>query len=256
MADWYAAYNGGSGANNINIHLVVNEGTRTSSAVTVDFALYIERTVGTGFWAGTNSGNTASVVIDGATYNYSNYTYDFRSGSGTFRQFLIGSGSRTISTTSPLNITVSATANQGVTPPGSATIGGQSFTITPLPAFTDSTIVPTANVGFSYLDSVAATSTTGYSVFSGALPSGINLNTSTGVIAGTPTVGGNFNFIIRASNAFGNANTPALSINVFSGARVWNGTSFISGTNESWNGTAFVTSTTRVWNGSNWVSAR
>jgi hypothetical protein len=256
MADWYANYTGGSGASNISIHLVVNEGARTSTTVRVDFALYIERTVGVGFYAESGSGNTSSIVIDGETFSRSNYTYDFRSGSGTFRQFLINSGSKTISTTSPRTITVSAATNQGVNPPGTATIGGQSFTITPLPAFTDSTIVPIANVGFSYLDSVAATSTTGYSVFSGALPNGINLNTSTGVIAGTPTVGGNFNFIIRASNAFGNANTPALSINVFSGARVWNGTSFISGTNESWNGTQFVTSTTRVWNGSNWVSAR
>jgi hypothetical protein len=343
MADWYAAYNGGSGANNINIHLVVNEGARTGSTVVVNFALYIERTVGTGFWAGTNSGNTASVVIAGETFSYANYTYDFRSGSGTFRQFFIGSGSKTISTTAPLTISVSATANQGVTPPGSATIGAQNFLVTPLPAFTDatinpiairgvaysdgvsatstvsysivasslpsglslntttgaitgtatetfqsrnpvfratnavgtadtpalsitvnppapvftdSTVSPSASIGSVYSDQVVATDAASYSVFSGSLPAGITLNTSTGVISGTPTTAGDSTFVIRATNVTGTANTPSRTINVISPVRVWNGSDFAVGSLKVWNGSDFAVGVVRVWNGSTFVSAK
>lgn len=261
MADWYAAYNGGSGANNINIHLVATEGTRTSSSVVVNFALYIERTIGTGYYADGGSGNTASVVIDGQTYNYSNYTYDFRTGSGTFRQFTIGSGSKTISTSVPKTITVSATANQGVSPPGSATIGGQSFTVTPVPAFADSTIVSTANVGTAYSDEVTASGSPTYAVrnvaddAAGVLPTGLALNTSTGAITGTPTAPGVFSFRIKATNAAGSAITGTLTITVLAGGKVWNGSAFVAGTTKVWNGTAFVSTTTKVWNGSAWVSS-
>jgi hypothetical protein len=262
MADWYASFPAVSGANNISIHLVVNEGTRTSSSVTVNFALYIERTVGTGFWAGVNNGNQATVTIDGQTYTYSNYTYDFRTGSGTFRQFTIGSGSKTISTSSPKTITVSAQAVEAANPPGTATISGQSFTVTPSPAFTDSTIVSTANVGAAYSDAVAASGSPTYAVrnvaddATGVLPTGLTLNTSTGAITGTPTAPGVFNFRIRATNAGGSATTGTLTITVLGGGRVWNGTAFVAGTTRVWNGTAFVSSTTKVWNGSSWESAK
>jgi len=68
------------------------------------------------------------------------------------------------------------------------------------------------------LSSVTVTATTftnviSYSIVSGALPSGMNLNTSTGVVSGTPTIGNvanfntgtNFNFTVRASNGVLNA---------------------------------------------------
>jgi hypothetical protein len=102
---------------------------------------------------------------------------------------------------------------------------------------------------------VSATEAASYSVFSGALPDGLSLNTSTGAITGTPTSPGVFNFVIRATNVTGNRNTGTLTITVLSGARVWNGTAFVAGTTTAWNGTAFVSTTTKVWNGSAWTSA-
>ena len=125
----------------------------------------------------------------------------------------------------------------------------------PAPVFSDSTVVETASVGSEYSDGVLATDAASYSVFSGSLPNGISLNTSTGAITGTPTTAGVFNFVIRATNVTGSTNTSTLTITVTSGARVWNGTTFVSGTTRVWNGTTFVSGTTRVWNGSGWVSA-
>lgn len=123
------------------------------------------------------------------------------------------------------------------------------------PVFSDSTVVSTASVGTAYSDSVTASEAASYSVFSGALPGGLNLNTSTGAITGTPTTPGVFTFVIRATNVTGTADTATLTITVTSGARVWNGTAFIAGTTRVWDGTSFVSSTTRVWNGSAWVSS-
>jgi hypothetical protein len=133
---------------------------------------------------------------------------------------------------------------------------GITLTVNPaLPEFTDSTVEPTAIVGTAYTDGVSATEAASYSVFSGALPDGLSLNTSTGAIIGTPTAPGVFNFVIRATNVTGNRNTGTLTITVLSGARVWNGTAFVAGTTKAWNGTAFVSTTTEVWNGSAWTSA-
>jgi hypothetical protein len=130
-----------------------------------------------------------------------------------------------------------------------------------LPVFSDSTVVATAVVGTAYSDSVAASEAASYSVRNsdntgaGTLPGGLNLNTSTGAITGTPTTPGVFTFRIRATNVTGSTDTGILTITVTSGAKVWNGTAFVAGTTRVWNGTAFVSSTTRIWNGSSWVSA-
>jgi hypothetical protein len=133
----------------------------------------------------------------------------------------------------------------------------------PAPAFTDSIIATTANLGSAYSDSVSASDagygitspTTAYSIFSGNLPDGLTLDTSTGDITGTPTTPGIFNFVIRATNVTGTADTATLTITALSGGKVWNGTAFVSGTTKVWNGTAFVSSTTKIWDGSEWVSA-
>jgi len=138
---------------------------------------------------------------------------------------------------------------------GSTTIARTIVVNPALPSFTDSTVVSTASVGTAYSDGVSATETASYSVFSGALPGGITLNTTTGAITGTPTTPGVFNFVIRATNVTGTRNTGTLTITVTSGAKVWNGTAFVAGTTRAWNGTAFVSTTTRVWNGSAWTSA-
>ena len=133
----------------------------------------------------------------------------------------------------------------------------------PAPVFSDDTVATTANVGNEYSDGVSASDagygvtapTTAYSLFSGDLPTGLNLNTSTGAITGTPTEPGVFDFVIRATNLTGSVDTDTLTITALSGGKVWNGTAFVAGTTKVWDGTSFVSSTTKVWDGSEWVSA-
>jgi len=122
-----------------------------------------------------------------------------------------------------------------------------------LPVFTDQTVSSPARTRVSYSDGVSATEAASYSVFSGSLPFGLSLNTSTGAITGSPASPGTFNFVIRATNVTGSTNTPTLTITVFSSVRVWNGSAFVFGRARIWNGSSFIDGRIRVWNGSAWV---
>jgi hypothetical protein len=79
-----------------------------------------------------------------------------------------------------------------------------SGTIYEAPSWTDSSI---ANMiyGQAYSDGVTASGypAVTYSVFAGALPSGIVLNSSTGAITGTSSTAGSYSFTIKAENAAG-----------------------------------------------------
>lgn len=111
----------------------------------------------------------------------------------------------------------------------------------------------TANVNESYSSNVTWTQDVGggsvssaltYSVFSGSLPAGLSLNTSTGLISGTPTVPGVYNFTIRAINGdSGTATTSTQTITVGTLAP------------KVWNGSIMTRSTIRVYNGTNWTTA-
>jgi hypothetical protein len=159
------------------------------------------------------------------------------------------SGTPTTVGTATFNVRAFNTVN------GYTSSADRSFNITvnpALPVFSDATVDSSARVGIAYSDGVAASETASYSVFSGALPGGLSLNTSNGAITGTPTTPGTFTFVIRATNVTGSTNTGTLTITVISAARVWNGTAFVSGLANVWNGSAFVTGTIRVWDGTTW----
>jgi hypothetical protein len=73
------------------------------------------------------------------------------------------------------------------------------------------------STGVAYTTTLTATDDSGvvaYSVTSGALPTGLSLNTSTGVISGTPTSRQNFSFTIQASDPNGAFVDRSFSINV------------------------------------------
>lgn len=62
--------------------------------------------------------------------------------------------------------------------------------------------LPGAEEGVAYSQVIAATGGDGvvsYAVTAGALPDGLTLNTATGIISGTPTEDGTFNFTITAT---------------------------------------------------------
>lgn len=166
------------------------------------------------------------------SFNFSYIVDNESNGSSATVSFSI-SPSGTIS--SPTSFTVSAGATSSGTRSVSGLSQGTSYTLTatmtsggdtttdtqvvtttyPAPSFTDSSISSVASTIASYSDGVSASNTTSYSVFSGSLPPGINLNTSTGAITGTPATQGTYNFVIRATGPGGTANTGTLTITVY-----------------------------------------
>jgi hypothetical protein len=143
---------------------------------------------------------------------------------------------------------------------GSVDTAALSITVNPpAPVFSDSTVNPEASVGSPYSDQVVASDVVSYSVFSGSLPDGITLNTSTGVISGTPTTPDAYTFVIRATNVTGSTNTPSQTITVISAVRVWDGDDFVPGLVNVWTGPDnddFATGIVQVWDGSTFVPAK
>lgn len=87
---------------------------------------------------------------------------------------------------------------------GSTLTSTLSITVNPqAPVWTDQTISSPAIKDAAYSDGVSASNQAQYQISSGSLPTGITLNTSSGAIAGTPTVAGTSNFTIQAYNATG-----------------------------------------------------
>jgi len=71
------------------------------------------------------------------------------------------------------------------------------------------------HVGDSYSETILAAggvSPYTFSLASGSLPAGTSLNTSTGVISGTLTTAGTFNFTIGATDSHGLYNTQAFQV--------------------------------------------
>ena len=130
-------------------------------------------------------------------------------------------------------------------------------------SWTDNTLSTTTVVeGQAYSDGVSATgsSSISYSVSSGSLPTGINLNTSTGAITGTPTSPGSYTFTIQANNGDSSDTITTSSLNItveVAGGfmKVWNGSAWVEAPAKVWNGSAWVEGTVKVWNGSAWVDS-
>lgn len=103
--------------------------------------------------------------------------------------------SGTATTTTPANFTVRATDVNGCT-------GTKTYTLIVCgPITVNPTSVPNGFVGVSYsqtfTQSGAGANPTWSSI--GTLPNGLTLNTSTGLLSGTPTTVGAFNFTVRAT---------------------------------------------------------
>ena len=146
----------------------------------------------------------------------------------------------------------------------------RNFSITvnpPAPVFTDQTVAQGAIRNIPYQDQVVATDAgygvgTAYSVFSGSLPPGLTLNSSTGVIGRNtaptqaPTTAGTYQFVIRATNVTGSTNTGNLIIivaNNLGKRRTSTGFENISAVRR-FNGTTWVNSTlVKRFNGTAWV---
>ena len=122
-------------------------------------------------------------------------------------------GTPTSSSLSPYTFTITATDTQGDT-------GSQAYTLTINPPLTITTAtLPAWTVGRSYNQMVSVTGGTGpltFTVSAGNLPTGLSLNTTSGVIIGMPTTtsGSPFVFTITANDASDAVATQSYSVSI------------------------------------------
>ncbi|MBS1829070.1 MAG: putative Ig domain-containing protein [Acidobacteria bacterium] len=83
--------------------------------------------------------------------------------------------------------------------------------------------LPGGSVGTAYSQALTASGATGaltWSVSSGALPGGVTLGAGTGLLSGTPTAAGSFNFTVRVQDANNAAATKAYSVVIGEGLTI------------------------------------
>ena len=95
--------------------------------------------------------------------------------------------------------------------PGSVGGGGQAVYVFQMASFGNS-IAPNASVGSSYSFSPNAINASSFSLYSGTLPAGLVLNSSTGAITGTPTITGTFSFTILATGDVDNSQSYQIQV--------------------------------------------
>src|SRR5437868_12274974 len=114
--------------------------------------------------------------------------------------------SGTPTTAGTYSVTISATNSSGT---GSATL---TLTIKPPPPVITSALTATGQAGVAFSYQIQATnSPTSFNV-TGLLPAGLSVNTSTGLISGTPTTAGTTNVTITASNGASSCNSATATL--------------------------------------------
>jgi len=150
------------------------------------------------------------------------YTYGLVVNSGTMPAGLTWNGATgtlagTPTTAGTVSFTVTATDSSTGTGAPFA-VGGVYTLIIAAPSVTVSpATLPNPAIASAYSQTISAANGTApytYAVTAGALPAGLSLNTTTGVLSGTPTAGGTFNFTITATDANSFTASRAYSVTI------------------------------------------
>ena len=157
-------------------------GTAISVTVTAKDASNVTATAYAGTVALTSSDGAATLPANSALTN----------GTKTFTVTLATTGNQTVTATDTVTHAITGTSGSIAVSPALPTIA---------PAITSGLNVGAAfGAAFNYTIA-ASNSPTGYSA--SGLPAGLSVNTTTGVISGTPSAAGTFNVTIGASNGIG-----------------------------------------------------
>jgi hypothetical protein len=123
------------------------------------------------------------------------------------------SGTPTGTTTSTVTFTVTVTDSETPTPVSKS--ASLSITSIQPPLAITTTGLPGASINNPYSQTVQAIGGTPpytWTIITGALPAGVTLNAATGVISGTPTGTGTFNFTVKVTDPVSATATANLSI--------------------------------------------
>ena len=116
------------------------------------------------------------------------------------------------------SFTYTATNASGTSSPATVTLSISAPTISLSPSS-----LGNGTVNSAYSSSLSATGGTApysYSITSGSLPAGLSLNTSTGLLSGTPSASGSANLTITATDAYGATGSQAYSLLIIAQAPV------------------------------------
>lgn len=215
---------------------------------------------------------TATGSITFTSIGGNNYSYSLTGFAVTWTE---GSTNRSVgSYSNPIGTAACGSGSYGVSIAWSETVSGvpQSGTFSfsaqvpacPVsyePVWVDTTLAA-FQASVAYSDAVSASNMeySGQYVLSGALPSGVSLNSNTGVVSGTPSVAGqSFSFDILAQNAYGGVLASfggvVAAAPTAGKLKVWNGSAWVYGPVKVWDGSVWVGGTVKVWNGSGWVTS-
>jgi hypothetical protein len=203
LANGAISGSGFSGRFKVSFTGTVNSGTWSASGPGIPGG---STEVGT--WSTTSSGNP-----DGT------YTGTFSPGAGTF-QFTLTNGVLDGSGVSgPVTISFSGTVNNGTWSISGwpkfngCTVGGTwSATLEDVPVITSPTTATATEGQLSVYQIVATNLPTSYGA--SGLPSGLNIDTNSGLIYGIPTVTGSFSISLSATNCVGTAGSETLTLTV------------------------------------------
>ena len=157
-----------------------------------------------------NAGYSATLSVSGGTapYTWSISTGQLPAGLTLAPATGAISGTPTISGNYSLGVTVtdSTSTPQSATATITLSIGAASSTPVPLAITSSSLAAGTVGSGYSSaLQASGGSAPYSWSITSGSLPAGLSLAASTGLISGTPTASGTFNF----TAAVGDSSSPA-----------------------------------------------
>ena len=155
--------------------------------------------------------------LNSASGGTSPYTYSVSAGilpNGTNLNTSTGVVSGTPTTAEDFNYTITVTDAQGVStsqPLSGTIIPHQSLALNATPSSSTQVGVQYSQANMASGGSTPYT----YSLLSGALPAGTSLDSTTGLVSGTPTTAGNFSYTIQVSDNLGDTTSQTSSGKIF-----------------------------------------
>lgn len=194
--------------------------------------------------------SVSATIADGSTITYSSSM-----SSGTLVSGLTRGTNRLYGTpTSYGNFSIEFAATNS---DGTSSLLTKSFSVKDyMPVWVDQTISSgNYSVGQSYSDSISANNAAYYS-YTGAIPPGISLNTSTGLFSGSFTTAGTYTFTLRAYNntsEYISTSSYTITVSDIGGrAYVYNGTTWEEKDMMFYNGNWNTRGTVYYYDGSQW----
>ena len=206
-----------TGNYSVNFHVTDAGGLTGDKQLTISIAAVLSAAAPSRLNGTIGAPYSAQFTTTGGTQPFS---WTLSSGSLPAGLFLNGStglisGTPTAAGTSKITLHVTD-------PVGGAADVAATIVISPPVAITTGSL-PSGGINSPYSTQLTATGGSGaltWSIVAGALPPGIGLNSASGLLSGTPTSSGNYQFTVKASDSFGASSQQQFTLSVFGGPAI------------------------------------